>query len=222
MRDAKETTTPGECLTADEALAVCGDQPTSPSNGGAENGRSLAEARAHMDGCDGCRQLVAEAARALVDVGAGRTGSLLTLSEGEQVAGRYRIVRFLARGGMGEVYEAFDEVLQETVALKTLLATTLDDDAAVARLAVEVRLARRVTHPNVCRILEFGFHAPAAWKGVRLPFLTMELLVGEPLSRRIERVGPLPLAEAMALARQMVDGLAAIHAAGIVHRDWKS
>jgi serine/threonine protein kinase len=201
-----------QCLTADEALAACGPEGDS----------TRAAYRAHIERCGRCRVLVAEAARAIVDVGAGRTGSLLTLGEGEQVAGRYRIVKFLARGGMGEVYEAFDQVLQEPVALKTLLATALDDDRAVARLAVEVRLARRVTHPNVCRILEFGFHAPASWKGAQLPFLTMELLSGEPLSRRLARGGPLPPGPALELARQMVAGLSAIHGAGIVHRDWKS
>ena len=106
------------CLSADEALTVCGgsDGPPPP------------ELRSHIESCERCRVLVAEAARALVDVSGHRTGSLLTLSEGEQVAGRYRIVRFIARGGMGEVYEAFDQVLQEPVALKTLVATALDDE----------------------------------------------------------------------------------------------
>jgi tRNA A-37 threonylcarbamoyl transferase component Bud32 len=200
------------CLSADEALTVCGGSDVPPR----------AALRSHIEACDRCRVLVAEAARALVDVSGHRTGSLLTLSEGEQVAGRYRIVRFLARGGMGEVYEAFDQVLQEPVALKTLLATALDDERAMARLAVEVRLARRVTHPNVCRILEFGFHAPVGWKGARLPFLTMELLAGERLSQRLAREGPLPPDKALDLAGQMIAGLAAIHAAGIVHRDWKA
>jgi tRNA A-37 threonylcarbamoyl transferase component Bud32 len=198
------------CLSPDDALAACDGKAAAP------------EALAHIERCEHCRVLVAEAARALVDVGAAPRAPLLTLREGEQVAGRYRIVKFLARGGMGEVYEAFDEVLQEPVAVKTLIATALDDDRAMARLVVEVRLARRVTHPNVCRILEFGFHAPASWKGARLPLVTMELLSGETLAQRLARVGRLGPEAALPFARQMVAGLAAIHDAGIVHRDWKS
>jgi tRNA A-37 threonylcarbamoyl transferase component Bud32 len=211
---AVEPVAPSGCLSPDEALAMCGD--------GTAARAAPAAFQSHIERCELCRILVAEAARAIVDVAATRTASLLTLNEGEQVAARYRIVRFIARGGMGEVYEAFDQVLQERVALKTLIATALDDDRAIARLAVEVRVARRVTHPNVSRLLEFGFHAPAAWKGARLPFLTMELLAGETLTQRLARVGPLGPGEALGLTRQIVAGLAAIHAAGIVHRDLKS
>jgi tRNA A-37 threonylcarbamoyl transferase component Bud32 len=212
MKDLTDRPEPPGCLSADEALEVCSTA----------EGPAAAAARAHIQACERCRVLVAEAARAIAEVASTRSGSLLTLSEGEQVAGRYRIVRFLARGGMGEVYQAFDQMLQEQVALKTLVATAVDDDRAMTRLMVEVRLARRVTHPNVCRILEFGFHAPATWKDGRLPFLTMELLEGESLSQRLARSGPLPPEQALPLVQQMVAGLAAIHGAGIVHRDWKS
>src|SRR4051794_40209102 len=76
---------------------------------------------------------------------------------GAQVAGRYRVSRFIARGGMGEVYEAHDQVLEERVALKAIRRGGASD-AAIRRFRTEVQLARRVTHPNVCRIFDVGAH----------------------------------------------------------------
>src|SRR5437660_8592541 len=73
-------------------------------------------------------------------------------AEDQTVAGRYRIVRLIASGGMGEVYEAFDLHLRENVALKTLRSESVEDDAAIERSKREIQLARRVTHPNVCRV----------------------------------------------------------------------
>jgi serine/threonine protein kinase len=185
----------------------------------------------HLDLCAQCRVVIGEAARAL-DTGAdaappGDRTSVpprLTLVEGEKIMDRYEIVRFVARGGMGEVYEARDSVLNETVALKTMVCTALDDPRAMARLLAEVRLARQVTHRNVCRILEFGLHRPrraATQSGESVPFLTMEFLRGETLAQRIAAQGRLEPAFASDLLAQMVAGLDAIHMAGIVHRDIK-
>ena len=159
---------------------------------------------------------MSEAARAMGDEGPAAT---CVLAAGEQLAGRFNVVRFLARGGMGEVYEAFDAVLQERVALKTLSLTTLDDAKSVEMLLAEVRLARRVTHRNVCRILELGLHHK---RGESIPFLTMEFLEGETLGARLRRTGQLSSNQTAYICEQLVAGLGAIHRASIVHRDFKS
>lgn len=168
--------------------------------------------------------LVAETAREVfnADVGTAASVSPRTFREGEVVVGRYELRRFIARGGMGEVYEAFDRTLGEPVALKTLSPTMLDQPKATSALIAEVRLARKVLHPNVCRIHEFSLHRRSAGDGDVIPFLTMELLEGETLTSRLRRDGPLDLQRALRVLRELADGLAAVHRAGIVHRDFKT
>ncbi len=141
------------------------------------------------------------------------------LAAGEVVAGRYAVVRYIARGGMGEVYEAEDLELRERVALKTIRGE-VEDPSAEDQFKREILLARKVTHPNVCRIFDVGFHQRA--DGERVVFLTMELLAGETLFERIRREGPLDLDQAAGIVRQIAAGLTAAHAAGVVHRDLKS
>ncbi|HEX5235053.1 MAG TPA: protein kinase [Silvibacterium sp.] len=132
---------------------------------------------------------------------------------------RFVIVRFIARGGMGEVYEAEDRFLQGVhVALKTILPHIADDPFLKERFEREVLLARKVTHPNLCPIYEI-FHCeqpPPAFF-----FLTMKLLSGETLADRLRRPDAIPVKEGLAILRQMAAGLAAIHDQGIVHRDIK-
>jgi serine/threonine protein kinase len=146
--------------------------------------------------------------------------NVASLAPGELVLQRYLIGKLLGRGGMGEVYEAYDQFLKETVALKTLRADRAGGDDDIRRFQREIQIARKVTHPNVCRVFEVGVHEPASGPSVR--FFTMELLNGESLSARIRRKGKLSPAEAFPLAAQMADGLQAAHAAGIVHTDFKS
>ncbi|MGE5413523.1 MAG: protein kinase domain-containing protein [Syntrophomonadaceae bacterium] len=137
------------------------------------------------------------------------------LSAGTLLSGRFRIVRFIARGGMGEVYEAEDQVLGERVALKTIRSDVADDERSMERFLREVHLSRRVTHPNVCRIFDVFHHESLA-------FLTMELLPGETLADRIARSGRMTPEEALPLVAAMASALGAAHDAGIIHRDFKS
>src|SRR5258708_39497393 len=110
---------------------------------------------------------------------------------------------------MGEVYEAEDLLLKERVALKTLRDPVADDETSILRFKREIQLARKVTHPNVCRLFDVGIDKK---NGRESAFLTMELLVGETLSARLRRVGKLGTAEAMCIAEQVGAALAAAHA----------
>ena len=121
---------------------------------------------------------------------------------------------------MGEVYEAEDLELQERVALKTL-REDLAGDAILARFKQELQLARRITHPDVCRVFDLAKHQLTEPDSVCLHFLTMELLDGETLAARLDR-GLLSKDEALAIAEQIANGLTAAHRIGIVHRDLKS
>jgi tetratricopeptide (TPR) repeat protein/tRNA A-37 threonylcarbamoyl transferase component Bud32/TolB-like protein len=139
----------------------------------------------------------------------------------EILAGRYRVIRFLARGGMGEVYEVADSVLGERVALKTVRPEVAADTTTVERFKREIQLARKVTHPNVCRIFDVSHHQPEVPAGsAPVIFLTMELLAGQTLAQRLQR-GRLAPEEALPIARQVAAALNAAHAVGVVHRDLK-
>jgi serine/threonine protein kinase len=142
---------------------------------------------------------------------------------GEVVAGRYRVVRLLGRGGMGVVYAVEDSELQaDIVALKMVLPYAAQDEETLVRFRREIRLARKVTHPNACRVFDVGYHDLPDDPSVRILFVTMEYLGGDTLSDRIGRLGRLPAPSALPVFRQIVQGLGAIHDAGIVHRDFKS
>ncbi len=137
------------------------------------------------------------------------------LADGTVLAGRFRIVRFIARGGMGEVYEAEDLVLKDRVAVKTIRPDVANDSRTMERFLREVHLARTVTHPNVARTFDIFPEGPVT-------FLTMELLSGETLAHRISRTGRMRPDEALPLVEQMAAALAAAHEVGVVHRDFKS
>src|SRR6202167_214674 len=140
------------------------------------------------------------------------------------VAERFRIIRFLARGGMGEVYEAEDIELHERVALKSIRSELLNDGRVLDRFKREVHLARKVTHPNVCRIFDL-FRQPASAPGGDshgpVAFVAMELLEGETLAEFLHRQPRLSIEEARPIAVQMAAGLGAAHSAGVLHRDFK-
>jgi tRNA A-37 threonylcarbamoyl transferase component Bud32 len=133
---------------------------------------------------------------------------------GTMLADRYRIVGLLGRGGMGEVYRAEDLKLGQAVALKFLAKKVRHRADRLARFHQEVRLARQVSHPNVCRVYDIND------AGGEL-FLSMEYIDGEDLASLLRRIGRLPSDKALELARQLCAGLAAAHDRGVLHRDLK-
>ena len=135
-------------------------------------------------------------------------------SPGTVLIERYRIVALLGRGGMGEVYRAEDLKLGNVVALKFLPASLQDDAVALAGLHAEVRNARQVSHPNVCRVYDIGEVSGQH-------FLTMEYIDGEDLASLLRRIGRLPPDKALETAHQICAGLAAAHDCGLLHRDLK-
>ena len=139
------------------------------------------------------------------------------LAAGTVLAGRFRIVRLIARGGMGAVYVARDLELDVDLALKTVRAEIAGDPAALARFKREVQLARAVTDPAVCRTFDLWQHGGG---DAAVAFMTMELIGGETLAARLRR-GPVGARDALPIVEQICRGLDAVHAAGVVHRDLK-
>ena len=133
---------------------------------------------------------------------------------GTIIAGRYRIVSQLGVGGMGIVYRADDLTLNQAVAIKFLPALVARNPAWLARFRNEARLARTVTHPNVCRVHDIG-------EADGEHFITMEFVAGEDLSGLLRQIGHFPSEKAVDIARQVCVGLAAAHRAGVLHRDLK-
>src|SRR5439155_21279617 len=120
----------------------------------------------------------------------------------------------LGKGGMGEIYRADDLKLGQPVALKFLPQGLVDDRDLLARLHNEVRVARQISHPNVCRVYDIG-------EVNDHPFLIMEYIDGEDLASLLRRIGRLPEDKGVELARQLCAGLAAAHDKGVLHRDLK-
>ena len=132
---------------------------------------------------------------------------------GRVLAERYRIVALLGRGGMGEVFRADDLSLGQSVALKFLPEAMTDEDT-LERFRNEVRIARRISHPNVCRVYDIG-------QADNQVFLSMEYVDGEDLASLLRRIGRLPSDKAVEIARKICAGLAAAHDKGVLHRDLK-
>ena len=141
------------------------------------------------------------------------------LESGMILGGRFRIDRLLGSGGMGEVFQAWDTVLDEEVALKVIRSNIVGREDLLPRFKREVQFAQRIAHPNICRIHDLHQHVPGT--GPEITFLTMELLQGETLRARLER-GAIPLAEAELIAEQLTRALDAAHRAGVIHCDFKS
>src|SRR5687767_8732773 len=133
---------------------------------------------------------------------------------GAIVAGRYRLVALLGRGGMGEVYRADDLTLDQPVALKFLPGGVIAGDVRLNRFHNELRTARQVAHRNVCRVYDLG-------EANGRQFLTMEYVDGEDLASLLRRIGRVPQDKAVEIARQLCAGVAAAHDRGVIHRDLK-
>ncbi len=130
---------------------------------------------------------------------------------GHVLASRYRMISRLGKGGMGEVWRADDLVLETPVALKLIYSA---DPEARKLILSEVRLARQITHPAICRVFDVG-------EGANEVFYSMELVDGEDLATLVRRIGRLPIEKVIDIGQQLCDGLAAAHAQGILHRDLK-
>src|SRR5688500_15419112 len=140
------------------------------------------------------------------------SAAALSAISGNVIAGRYKILSQLGRGGVGVVYRAMDMELGEEIALKVLTISERDPQE-LDRVRREVKVARNITHPNVIRIYEFGTAGADA-------FISMQLLPGGTRAQRIDN-GPMKIEEAIDISIGICDGLAAAHELGIVHRDIK-
>ena len=136
------------------------------------------------------------------------------LTVGGTFAGRYQVTEELGKGGMGRVYKAYDTEIREHVALKVLNPEIASDEGVVERFRNELKLARRVSHRNVCRMFDLGRVDDTA-------YISMEYVSGEDLKTLLRRIGHLPARKALAFAEQVAEGLAEAHRLGVVHRDLK-
>jgi serine/threonine-protein kinase len=161
--------------------------------------------------CPACGAEIADSA----SVCPGCAAPLPAIAPGALLAGRYEIQALLGAGALGRVYRALDLTLNETVAVKVLHPETTRSAEITRRFRNEIKLARRVRHVNVCAIHEYGDDGP-------LQFVAMELVDGADLQRLLRETGPLPRVEIFDVALQVVRGLAAIHDAGVIHRDLKT
>jgi serine/threonine-protein kinase len=190
VSSAKTTPSPDDLATIDYSATATSPLPPRPPSSSSQ--RSSSRTSASID------YLVSE-------------GRFLP---GRLIAGRYRIIALLGKGGMGEVYRADDLTLGQAVAMKFLPEEATSHEGMLERFKNEVRIARRVSHPNVCRVYDVGEIDGAS-------FFTMEYVDGEDLASLLRRIGRLPQDKAVEIARQICAGLAAAHAKGVLHRDLK-
>lgn len=136
------------------------------------------------------------------------------LTAGTTFAGRYQVIEDLGKGGMGRVYKVFDAEVREKLALKLIKPEIARDAASIERFRDELKLARTISHRNICRMHDLG-------REQNTYYITMEYVSGEDLKSLIHRIGALPIAKAVSIARQVCDGLEEAHRVGVVHRDLK-
>ncbi len=176
--------------------------------------------------CPNCHSQVPETSRFCADCGTklepgvqpAYTRTLETpasdLTRGTVFAGRYEVIEPLGRGGMGNVYRAFDRKIHEEIAIKFLKPEIAAEHNVLQRFSNELRVARRVSHHNVCRLHDLHEEGSVL-------YITMEYVRGEDLKTLIRRMGTLTAGKALSIARQVAEGMAEAHKLGVVHRDLK-
>ena len=202
LRMTKCPSCSAEMLESNRFCGICGSVLTPKSNGD----ETMAMASPPSSSSPRSRSTSSSGSSDSPDEGRFLPGAL--------VAERYRILGLLGRGGMGEVYRATDLRLSQQVALKFLPESTAADPDTLARFNNEVRIARQVSHPNVCRVYDIG-------EVDGQPYISMEYVDGENLSTLLRRIGRLPNDTAIEMARKLCAGLAAAHDKGVLHRDLK-
>jgi TolB-like protein/tetratricopeptide (TPR) repeat protein len=150
----------------------------------------------------------------------GGSSPVRVFSSGDVIAERFTIARYIAGGGMGEVYEAFDAQLGERVALKTIRPEIASDRGVIEQFKKEVRRSRMIASRHVCRVHDFFTHRKP--DGSEIVFFSMKLLEGETLAARLRIVGTLAIEESLSVAREIAEGLRAAHHERIVHGDLKA
>jgi serine/threonine protein kinase/Flp pilus assembly protein TadD len=137
------------------------------------------------------------------------------LEAGSLFAGRYQVIEELGRGGFGKVYKVFDREINDRVALKLLKPEIAGDEKTIERFRDELKLARQISHRNVCRMFDLN-------KNEGIYYITMEYVAGEDLKSMIRMIGPMSSGKAILVAKQVCKGLAEAHRLGIAHLDLKS
>ncbi len=140
--------------------------------------------------------------------------STVELARGNRLAGRYEIIEELGQGGMGKVFKVYDHKISEVVALKLIHPEISVQEKAIQRFTNELKFTRKITHRNICRMYDLG-------EADFVHYITMEYVAGEDLKRFLKRAGSLNVGKAVAIARQVCEGLAEAHRVGAVHRDLK-
>lgn len=136
------------------------------------------------------------------------------IKTGSLISDRYEIIEEIGKGGMGKVYKALDRDVDEKIALKLIRPEIAFNEKIIERFRNEMKMARKITHKNVCRMFDIG-------RDEELKYITMEYVSGEDLKKSIRRMGPLTLRKTLSISKQICQGLSEAHDLGIVHRDLK-
>jgi serine/threonine protein kinase/tetratricopeptide (TPR) repeat protein len=195
-------------------MVLSSGQPAEKGRSGVKCPKCLAENTPDSQFCKTCATRLPPSPEA----GAPPTATLAAAGQepavGSTFAGRYQVIEELGRGGMGKVFKAFDREVDVRVALKLIRPEVAADQAAIERFRNELKVARGISHKNVCRMYDLGREADA-W------FITMEYVPGEDLRSFLRRARRLDVGTAVAIARQICEGLSEAHRLGVVHRDLK-
>lgn len=164
--------------------------------------------------CNKCGAQISRSKKSYVSKTGTIKSAVSELTTGSTFAGRYQIIEELAKGGMGRVYKVYDKKINEKVALKLINPESESDQESIKRFKNELKLARKISHRNVCRMYYLGEEGGSN-------YITMEFVPGEDLKSSLIRMGPLSAAKAIFIAKQVCEGMAEAHGLGIVHRDLK-